>query len=271
MIRAIVRNELLKSVHRLAFWIVFIVFAFGTSMDYIQSYLRAQGDPDRHFALPEAWATILGNDPEVLFIFGGVLLILLVANEFTWRTARQNVIDGLSKEQFFLGKVLLIPLIVAVFLGFRVILGGGLAAAGSADGWVMGGPAWSALAGLTVAFVGSLAVTLFIALAVRSGGAGMGVWLLYFALVENLVAQGLVRLSSSLEAVVKFLPIHVFSALTRYIQHDPAAFQRAVAHAVEQHHEPPGIWDAGTLWLTAAAWIVAILGGAFVWFRKRDL
>ena len=99
----------------------------------------------------------------------------------------------------------------------------------------------------------------------------MGVWLLYFALIENLLSEGLVRLSTSFESIVKFFPIHVFSALTRYIQHDPEAFQQAVARATEQRRDLPQIWDSGTLWLTATAWVVVILGGAFLWFRKRDL
>jgi len=269
MIRAVVRNELLKVVHRLAFWIVMIVFVFGTTMDYVQSYLRTQAGR-ASFVLPDAWRQILGGDGEALYIFGGILLILLVADEFTWRTARQNVIDGLSKDLFFAGKLLLIPFIVVLFLGYRVVLGGTLAAT-AGDGWVMGRPAWSALAGLTVAFVGNLAIPLFIALAVRSAGAGMGVWLLYFALIENVLAQGLVKLSASLEPVVQFLPIHVFNALTRYIQHDPEAFRQAVARAVEQQHAPPEIWDPGTLWLSGVAWVAVILSGAFVWFRKRDL
>ena len=269
MMRAIVKNELLKTVHRLAFWVVCIVFAFGTTMEYVEAYLRTLAGRSS-FTLPGAWQQILGSDPEALYIFAGVMLILLVANEFTWRTARQNVIDGLSKEQFFVGKMLLIPFIVLLFLGFRIALGGTLAAA-AGDGWVMGAPAWRALAGLTLAFVGNLAIALFIALAVRSGGAAMGVWLLYFALIENLLAEGLVRLSASFEPVVKFFPVHVFNAITRYIQHDPEAFQRAVASATEHHRDLPQIWDPGTLWLTAIGWVVVILGGAFVWFRKRDL
>jgi len=269
MIRAVVRNERLKTVHRLAFWIVAIVFAFGTSMDYVQSFLRTQAGR-ASFVLPDAWRQILGSDGEALYIFGGILLILLVADEFTWRTARQNVIDGLSKELFFTGKLLLIPFIVVLFLGFRVVLGGTLAAV-AGEGWVMGRPAWSALAGLTVAFAGNLAISLFIALAVRSGGAAMGVWLLYFALIENVLADGLVKLSASFESVVQFFPIHVFNALTRYIQHDPDALQQAIARAVEQQHTPPEIWDPGTLWFSGIAWVAVILGGAFVWFRKRDL
>jgi hypothetical protein len=42
-------------------------------------------------------------------IFGVVLIVLMVCNEFGWKTSRQNIIDGLSKPQWFAGKALLIP------------------------------------------------------------------------------------------------------------------------------------------------------------------
>jgi ABC-type transport system involved in multi-copper enzyme maturation permease subunit len=273
MIRAVFRNELIKTVHRLAFWVTFIFFCGGTTIGYLESYLRARHDAERTFALPGAWQDIIADDPEVAFIFGSVILILLVANEFTWRTARQNVIDGLSKEQFFVGKLLLIPVIVVVFEGARLLSGGifGFLGREAAGAPLIEGPHWSALGGVTLAFVGFLALALFIALAVRSGGAAMGVLLLYFAIVENLVAGGLARISDSLEPVAAFLPVRSFSALTRYIQHDPRAFEAAVQRALENNRQPPELTDPATLWLVPLAWTLILLGAAFVWFRKRDL
>ena len=77
------------------------------------------------------------------FIFAAVLVILLVAAEFGWRTARQNVIDGLSKTQWFAAKVLLLPLLTALFLALRVLVGGTLALAGTdlSAGATLFGPA----------------------------------------------------------------------------------------------------------------------------------
>lgn len=271
MIRAAIRNELLKTVHRLAFWVGFIFYAGVTLIEYANQYLRARNDAGYTFALPAAWEDILADDPEVIFVFGSMLLILLVANEFTWRTARQNVIDGLSKEQFFAGKLFLVPLLTVLFLGVRVVGGAAFAAPGRAGGPLVAGPHWSALAGVTVACVGSYALALFIALAVRSGGAAMGVWFLYFVVIENLASEGLVRLSQGSDQVVRFLPIHVFGSLTRYIQHDPAALQRAVERAVDNNRPPPEIWDPALLWLAGIGWVVVIVVAAFLWFRKRDL
>jgi ABC-type transport system involved in multi-copper enzyme maturation permease subunit len=48
--------------------------------------------------------------------FLAVTLVMLVTSEFSWRTARQNVIDGLSKEQFFAAKVLMMLFVMAALL-----------------------------------------------------------------------------------------------------------------------------------------------------------
>jgi len=274
MVGALFRNELIKTFHRLAFWVTFVFFSGAITIEFLESYLRSRYEPEHPFALPGAWQDILTDDPEVTFIFASVILILLVANEFTWRTARQNVIDGLSKERFFVGKLLLLPVVVVFFQGARVLSGAVFAYLGRDAGStapLIEAPHWAALGGVTWAFVGFLSLALFIALAVRSGGGAMGVMLLYFAAIENLVAGGLTRISEGLESVVAWLPVHAFSDLTRYIQYDPRAFEAAVQRAVETNRQPPELMDPTTLWLAPTVWIVVLLGSGFWWFRKRDL
>jgi hypothetical protein len=60
--------------------------------------------------------TILGTAAGLGSLFTGVLMILLFAPEFSWRTARQNVIDGLSKERFYAGKVILLARLVLILM-----------------------------------------------------------------------------------------------------------------------------------------------------------
>lgn len=273
MIGAIVRNEWLKAVHRLAFWVGFLFFTGINTVEYANRYVRAKHDPERTFALPEAWPDLLTDDIEVVFICGAVMLILLIGNEFTWRTARQNVIDGLSKEQWFLGKLLLVPFMLVAFFGVGRLLPGAVFASLGTDGGdaIAGGIFWSAVGGVSLGLIGAMSLAFFFVTAIRAAGAAMGVWLLWFAAIENLIAGGLVRLSEALEPVVEFFPSSVFPSLFRWIQYDPAAFQAAVARALENNRNPPEIWDLSALVLTACAWVLVLLGGSFVWFRKRDL
>lgn len=116
LVSVLVRNEAIKTFKRLAFWVTFLFFSFILTMEFGENYFRAAGDPDRSFALPGAWREIVTGNSEIALIFGSVILILLLSSEFSWRTARQNVIDGLSKEQFFVGKGLLLPIVGLMFI-----------------------------------------------------------------------------------------------------------------------------------------------------------
>ncbi|MDP9230566.1 MAG: ABC transporter permease, partial [Bacteroidota bacterium] len=77
------------------------------------------------FAFPDVWQTISWNS-SLLLLIPAVLIITLTTNEFTYRTHRQNIIDGLSRSQFInikLFEVLLLSIfitliVVATTLGF---------------------------------------------------------------------------------------------------------------------------------------------------------
>src|SRR6185295_15403942 len=52
-----------------------------------------------YFAFPHVWRAV----PYVggyFLVLPAILLIILVTNEYTFKTHRQNVIDGLSRNQF---------------------------------------------------------------------------------------------------------------------------------------------------------------------------
>ena len=70
---------------------------------------------------------VFGNEGVQFLIFSGLTVMLLATPEFNWRTARQNVIDGLSKSQWFWGKSLLLPVVALAFLGIHILIPGVLA------------------------------------------------------------------------------------------------------------------------------------------------
>jgi hypothetical protein len=51
------------------------------------------------FAFPDVWQTVSWNST-LTFIIPAILIITLTTNEFTYKTHRQNIIDGWSREQF---------------------------------------------------------------------------------------------------------------------------------------------------------------------------
>lgn len=268
LIPALARNEWLKTKKRPAALICLGLFAAVHTFAFISALRSEEG-----FALPGAWTEILAGAPQVAALVGTILLIFLVANEFAWRTVRQNVIDGLSREEWFLGKLILVPLLLALFLGTQVLLGSSVAVVGSGGeltGLLPGSDHWRALAGMALGFCGYAGFGLAIALAVRSAGASVGVLFLWILLVEELLASGLARISGSLAPVAGHLPLNVFDALMRP-RWDGEGLREAAARAAGTGAGMPELWSTPRLLLVAAAWILVLLGGSYLVFRRRDL
>lgn len=268
------RSEMRKMWKRPATWVTLGIFGLITVADLIGEYRRARRNPDDPFFLPDAWSLILGEEVMVGFIFASVLVILLVAAEFSWRTARQNVIDGLSKTQWYWAKVLLIPVLVALFLALRVAVGGSFALAGtdlSVGAELFGNAQLSALAGMFVTGLGFASLALFASVAIRASGPAMAVWFAWFAFGERLVVGGLGALFEGLRPILKWAPIMTFSRLRDYVQYDPEAFRRAAERAVEHELPVPELEALGPAFAGSFLWIAALLVFGWLRYRKRDL
>jgi hypothetical protein len=273
---ALFRNEMLKTFKRLATWVTLGLFSFIVFMNFGDEYLGARKDPERTFALPDAWPKIFGDGAFVGLVFGTVLLILMVAGEFSWRTARQNVIDGLSKGRWYWAKTILIPMLAVVFIGELTVVGGFFAYLGTdasaVSGPLMGATQWAAIGGLMLGFMLLASMGFAAAMAIRSQGPAMAVWFFYIGFGERLLLGGLSQLGEWIRPALRFAPFStVQGGLANYLQWDPVALQRATERAIEAERTPPEIWDGGTLLITAVAWLAFFVVGSFLWFRRRDL
>lgn len=273
--RVLLGNEMLKMWKRLATWVTVGFFSFITVMDLGEEFFDARESADRSFALPDAWQDILGGDAMIGLIFGSVLVILLVAAEFSWRTARQNVIDGLSKSQWFAAKLMLVPIIGFMFLAARTGFGGVLAWIGTdmsqVTGSLLGAPQWAAFGGIFLASLGFGSLALAVATMVRSAGPAMAIWFFYIAMGEKLLVLIVGKSIESTVPFLQYLPANAFQGLTNYEQYDPVAFERAVQWAVENERPAPEAVDMQLLAAVVAAWIAVFVATSYLSFRKRDM
>src|SRR6476620_12789663 len=104
----LLKIEWLKVKNYRTFWILgglFLLSIFG--INYIAFSIHEEqsksamanaimGSP---FNFPEVWHTITYMSSFLLFI-PGLLMIISITNEFSFKTHRQNIIDGLSRTQF---------------------------------------------------------------------------------------------------------------------------------------------------------------------------
>jgi len=270
----LVRNEALKTTRRFAFWVTLLSFGGIAAIINGENLASARGSVDKTFALPDAWGTILSDIGPVPAIFGAVALILLVTGEFSWKTARQNVIDGLSKNEFFVGKMLLYPVVGATFVALLLAIIAVFAGAGTDAGAttpLVRGTDLALMGGVATTALGYTSIAFFAAFLARSSGAAMGLFFLYVAFLEQIAGAALSRFGGAFAAVAAYLPRGVFDRLFDPRQFDPAARQASIDRALEAGREAPVFHDTGLLVTVAFCWIAVFLVGSWLVYRRRDL
>ena len=112
--------EWLKLKNYKVFWILLVLYFAGLAIIYgggmfLLQYLKNQGadldgiDPTiiPLYDFPDIWqnGTYIATFFKIILSF---IIIISVTNEISYRTLRQNIMDGLSKREFLLSKLLLI-------------------------------------------------------------------------------------------------------------------------------------------------------------------
>lgn len=65
------------------------------------------------FTFPEAWRTVAYFSSLFVFI-PAIVIIMLITNEYTYKTNRQNIIDGWSRKDFMTGKLIDVAILSAI-------------------------------------------------------------------------------------------------------------------------------------------------------------
>lgn len=115
----LLKIDLKKLTSYRTFWVVcglyFITLAFVTAsgMEFLKLLARmiegfgASINIDRiplyHF--PDVWLNLIWFSG-LLKVVLGIMVVISVTNEYSYRTVRQNIIDGLSRSEFLISKIL---------------------------------------------------------------------------------------------------------------------------------------------------------------------
>jgi len=215
----LLKIEWMKVKNYRTFWVLSILYLVslfgGTYIGYQLYQAKPANDKGMSgavighpFDFPDIWHTVSWISSWLMFMLG-LLMIISITNEFSYKTHRQNVIDGLSRRQFISVKMMLTVIIslVATLAVFLIALGFGLA-----EG--------SELSFEKIEYIGyffiqalsySSAALLFSMLFKRSGIA-IGVYFLYTTIIENMLA-GL--LNKYADNVGRYLPLESTDNLIR--------------------------------------------------------
>lgn len=268
LLGVLVRIETLKAVKRPACWVTLGVFTAFNAIAILSS-----GGDSPQASFPDAWRGIIEPAINMGPVFLAALMILLFAPEFRWRTARQNVIDGLSKEQFYWGKVLLlVPIMTAVFIVIPMVIGVLEVARnpGGGGGAFVEPMDFNYMLGFVVALLLWGTAALMISALVRAAGAGLGLLFLYF-ICEQIVTGLLSNRWSALERMFDFLPVQLFQTITSTGLYYPEVLARTNAARAERGQDLLVYPDLWIPLVAAMAYVILFLGLAYVNMRRRDL
>lgn len=213
MIR-LIKIEFRKLLKYKAFWIIyglhFVLFALvANGLERFKESITLNGQPAsmitdqiNFFGYPEIWHNLSYLLSWFLF-FLAVIIISFVSNEFSYKTLRQNIIDGMSKwEVIFAKEMVIVSMVIGslFFLTLTVLFFGSVPEGGEMLNGVQAIFAYglSALIYLNFAFL--------VAVFIKRAGLGIGFLILY-AIAEKVF---LIRLP---DAIREWLPLSLVSKL----------------------------------------------------------
>lgn len=234
----LLKIEWLKLKHYRTFWILsalycISIFGLNNIAFYIQQKIyeakQAKGMAEAvigspPYSFPQAWQMTSYMSGFLLF-FPGLLMIIFVTNEYSFKTHRQNIIDGWSRWDFISVKMAL-AVLLSVFSTVVVFL------AAIVFGSISGGDpvSFTNFYYLGYFFIQALSYTmmgLLFAVLLKRGGLAIGLFFLYSVVLENIAAGVLNKFANysgrylPLKSAGTLIPLPVFENLQKQILKTP--------------------------------------------------
>lgn len=190
--RTLLTTEWLKIKSYRTFWILigfFLVLLPLWNYQVENGMIKFSGNTggidflSRAYSFPQVWGNV-SFWGSIFVLFLSILIIILTTNEYSFRTHRQNVIDGWSRLQFYhakVGLVLLVSFLTTVYV-FLVGLVMGVINSGSINEVFTQSYKLAYFFLLSVNYLG---FALLISVMIRRSGLSIGLFLLYCLIIEN--------------------------------------------------------------------------------------
>ncbi|MEJ7767290.1 MAG: ABC transporter permease [Chitinophagaceae bacterium] len=265
----VLKIEWLKVKYYRTFWILLLITVVAMpAFNYVVYDLMNNSFPKVNgksllgspFAFPDVWQTVAWNSG-MLLIIPAILVITLTTNEFTYKTHRQNVIDGLSRNQFVNVKMLEV-------LMFSILVTAIVFTTTLAFGYLANKPQPGISAFQDIRFTGFFFVEMLsytmiaflISMLVKRAGLAMGIFFIYMILEQFVVAFLRTRYKVK---IVDFLPEEVTDML----------IQQPYAKKLLSGGDKLRLWESNIpVYLLVAAVYILLYSLFTNWrFRKSDI
>ena len=272
---ALIKIEWLKIKKYPAFWwmLGIVVLAYpGLNMILYYAYSEATtgkemtnniaklllGNP---FSFPETWHTVAFFS-SVFVLLPSILVIMLVTNEYTFKTHRQNIIDGWSRKQFITSKlfdVLIVSMVATLVYMVVAVCYGLYADSSSMNRW---NEQLQYIPLFLLQTFSQLSIAFLLGYLIKKAFIALGVFLFYYMIVENICVG---YATFKLNDIGRFMPFEMSDRLiprpaffSNWGKDAKASYLRAL-DAIPEH-------ILYTVLLTAVIWLIC-----YAVHRKRDL
>lgn len=214
----LLKIEWLKIKNYRAFWVFCLLYLASIFLiNYIgwttqkQAFASAKGAEQMFgnaYAFPRVWQTV-GWMSSWLLYFPGMLVIMLMTNEFNFKTHRQNIIDGLSRQQF-IGVKILLAILLAVLITLLNFITAYIF--GTMTGTAFSSSGMEYLAYIFLQALAYIFFALMLAVLFRRSGLAIIIFILYGIIFEWLIS-GLMTFQLHLAPYSYFLPLQASDVL----------------------------------------------------------
>ena len=210
------------------------------------------------FEFPEVFRTVAFSS-SIFIAIPAILVIMLITNEYTYKTNRQNVIDGWSRNEFLIAKfmnVLIVSLIVILlYLIVTLVIGFITYDPAIKNKWQLIN--YIGLYGLQA--FSQLSFAFLLGLLIRRAFIALGVFIFYKVIFENIAAGFLGKYAND---AGRFFPTESSDRLTPLPAFlgrlDPEVYKKSIALINEQA-------------LITVGYIILFWALSFWVYQKRDL
>jgi ABC-2 type transport system permease protein len=268
----LIKTEWLKIKYYRAFWLLLGITALSyPGINYMfyslyQKISEGKGQANQAamffignpFSFPEAWHTVSYFSSYFVFI-PAVVVIMFITNEYTFKTHRQNIIDGWSRNQFMTSKLIDVAIISAIVtILFTIIaLVVGVINTNDVSGNIMDMIYYIGLFALQT--FSQLSLAFMVGFLVRKAFISLGIFLFYFIILEPI----LVKVAAfKFYDLGRFLPLAISDRMIPV----PAFFAKFGKEAYDKNISDIPLFTLLTILLTILIWFLC-----YKINNKRDL
>lgn len=243
------------------FWVILLIYmALVPSVFLGLSYIEFPFYPDdaEIFGFPTVWNYITYT-ASWLNLLLGVLVVTLTCNEITYRTQRQNIIDGLSRRQMIMSKFYLFTALALFVTMYTFLIGFLFGVCYSSIGEVFSGIRFIGV--YFVQTMGYFAFAFFFAVLVKRAALSIIFYILIFLFkFIFVIALG--------ETASQYMPINVISDLVPF-----PFFAELIEMAAQEdpNVKGPYILSQTVRSIVALGWIFIFLMSGYFIVKRRDL